>query len=233
MLAPGGRVAAPVVSAASPATVGYSKSSWNPTSIPKAPRRRRTAGRRAASCRPARRSCRARRHAPRAGSPSRGRRAPPPARSAAPRSARASSWRAPPGAGERPGSILPFGEVGSASSATKAEGTMKLGGWPCARARSAGRSACSSLTEAPSTARGTTYATSRLSPGASSRTTTATSRTPGAGARRRDLVELDPVAVDLHLIVDAAEELDLARGEVTREIASPGQARTGSRRTDP
>ena len=157
----------------------------------------------AASGRPARRSCRA------------GRRAPPAAarpdlrqrclrsRPAAPRS-RAPRTHLPSGAGSALRSSLPFGVSGNASSRTYAAGTMYSGSAArrCARSASDARlHRCS-----PSC----TYATSRLSPGQSSRATTTASRTAGMRRQPRlDLPKLDPEAADLHLEVVAAQELDV------------------------
>ena len=42
-----------------------------------------------------------------------------------------------------------------------------------------------------------------------------------AGQRRLDLPRLDAEAAQLHLVVDAAEELDLAVGREARQVARP------------
>ena len=55
------------------------------------------------------------------------------------------------------------------------------------------------------------------------------SRTRGMrGERRLDLAQLDAEAADLDLVVDAAEELEVAVGQPPAEVAGAVQARTGS-----
>ena len=44
---------------------------------------------------------------------------------------------------------------------------------------------------------------------------------------RFDLAELDPKAPDLHLMVEAPKELDVAVGQITRQIASLVQTGAG------
>ena len=80
------------------------------------------------------------------------------------------------------------------------------------RAAACSRTAAASPPPAasPVAAAGTTYATSRLSPAASSRTITAAWATPGcAGQHRLDLAGLDPEPADLHLIIGAPGEHQL------------------------
>ena len=63
---------------------------------------------------------------------------------------------------------------------------------------------------------------------------TTASRTAGmAGEGRLDLAQLDAEAADLHLVVDAAEELERAVRPPAREVAGPVEPRAGlGRRTD-
>ena len=78
----------------------------------------------------------------------------------------------PSGAGSALRSILRVGVSGSSPSITNAEGTR----WSGTRSRIHPRR---SLPDGTASSEGTTYATSRRSPGRSSRATTTTSRTPG------------------------------------------------------
>ena len=47
--------------------------------------------------------------------------------------------------------------------------------------------------------------------------------------RRLDLAQLDAEAADLHLVVDAAQELDVAVGQVARQVAGPVEPGAGCR----
>ena len=65
--------------------------------------------------------------------------------------------------------------------------------------------------------------------GPSSRAMTTASRTlRQARERGLDLAELDAEAADLHLMVDAAEELDVSVGAVAGEIAGPVEPLAGA-----
>ena len=67
-------------------------------------------------------------------------------------------------------------------------------------------------------------------PAAPSRATTTASRTAGLGGQRRlDLAQLDAEAADLHLVVDAAQELDRAVRQPAREVAGAVEPRPRAR----
>ena len=108
-----------------------------------------------------------------------------------------------------------------ASAAAPAAARRPPGTMSPAAAR-AGTSRSSAAERRP--ARGATKATSRRSPGASSRARTTASRTPGCGEQRGlDLPQLDAEAAHLDLVVDAAQELQLAVRPLAREVAGPVQ----------
>ena len=63
-------------------------------------------------------------------------------------------------------------------------------------------------------------------PGMSSRASTTASRTAGCARQRRlDFAQLDAEAADLHLMVDAAEILDVAVRQIARQVAALVHAR--------
>ena len=66
------------------------------------------------------------------------------------------------------------------------------------------------------------------SPGASPRATTTASRTAGCcGQHRLDLAQLDPEAADLDLVVEPAEELEVAVRPLARQVAGAVEPRAG------
>ena len=128
------------------------------------------------------------------------------------------------GAGRARRSTLPLGGQRQPSSGTKADGTMYSGRRSARKARrSARRDRCAFL--------GHHEGHQAPSPGTGSRATTTASRTPGwASERRLDLPQLDPEAADLHLVVEAAEELQLAVRAPAAQVARPVQRAPGSSR---
>ncbi len=84
------------------------------------------------------------------------------------------------GCGSALRSSLPFDVRGNSSSRTKAAGTMYDGSWAASGSRSC--AGCSAACGCAST-----YATRRLLPGVSSRTSTTASRTPSSSFRRASI----------------------------------------------
>ena len=121
----------------------------------------------------------------------------------------------PSGAGRARRSTLPLAVRGKRSRTHEGGGHHVVG----QRAlQSAAQLAA--MPAAPSAPRGTTYATSRVSPGASSRTST--TRSPHRRVRperRLDLAQLDAEAAHLDLVVDPAQELQ--RSVPRRRTRSP------------
>ena len=108
--------------------------------------------------------------------------------------------------GQRPRSSFPFTVSGSASSTTTADGTMYSG------SRSATTRAARPHSKPPCRSAGTTYATRRLSPGRSSRATTAACADPRVrGQHGLHLTRLDPEPTDLHLLVRTPQDTPTAR----------------------
>ncbi len=154
---------------ASPATVGASKSAFSGTSTPKATRTREITCVASRLCPPSPKKFSS---TPTRSTPSTS--AQIPARSSSPteRGAAYASSVVLSGAGSARRSILPLAVTGSCSSTTYAPGTMYSGTCSATCARS-----CPAASSAP--ASGTTYATSRCCPGASSRSSTTASLTCG------------------------------------------------------
>ena len=155
------------------------------------------------------------------------RRASPRSACAARRSAAAS--RAPLGRGQRLAVDL---AVGRRAAARRAPRTRTA---PCSPAAAATAAARSGVVGGATSSRDDDTPTRRASPGASSRATT--TRLAHAGVLRQrglDLAELDAVAAHLHLVVDAAEELEravgapAARRSPVRYSRAPAAAENGS-----
>ena len=72
-----------------------------------------------------------------------------------------------------------------------------------------------------------TYATSRLSPGVSSRAITTACATQGCQQCRLDLARLDAEAADLHLTVETADAVQRAVRKQTSAVAGAVKACTG------
>ena len=115
--------------------------------------------------------------------------------------------------GQRRPVQLPVHRQRQLSSTTTAAGTMYSGSRDAA-APAPRRQPAPGRSPSPP---GTTYATSRLSPGTSSRTVTAAWRHPRVrGQHRLDLAGLDPEPADLHLIIGPPGEHQLPAGGVHR-----------------
>ena len=148
--------------------------------------------------------------------------APPPPRPAVPRSSAARTHR-PPAPAAPCGPACRSRSAAARPAGRTPPGTMYSG----SSRRRCSRSASASASP-------TTYATSRRSPGSSSRTTTTQSRDAGVPAQRGlDLAQLDAEAADLHLVVEPPQVLDGAVRPPPRPVARPVQPRAAvAPRTD-